>query len=100
GEIAVDRVLRLEAREPDRLLHDELDRAGDHALGVGLVEPEAQRGEEVLLGAHVDVDQDADLHGREGKAVRWRLRWSFHRYGCCLRGHPRSPGVVEKLTQN
>ena len=68
--VAVDAVLRLQARQADRLLDQQLDRPGDHLLLVRLVEGEAQHGQEVGLGAHVHVDQHADLHRREGEAVR------------------------------
>jgi len=71
-EVAVDRVLRLEPRKADRLLHDELHLARDDPRLVRLVEREAKDGEEVVLRAHVEVDQDPDFDGGEGEAVRER----------------------------
>jgi hypothetical protein len=59
-----------EARQADRFLDDQLDLTGDDLRLVGLVEGEAQGGEEVVLRAHVHVDEHADLDRGEGVTVR------------------------------
>src|SRR5262249_47466434 len=84
----VDRVLGLEPRKADRLLHDELRLARDDARLVRLVEREAEDGEEGVLRPHVDVDQDPDVDGGEGEPVRRSFRW----HGRGGRSH-RSPEI-------
>src|SRR5207247_5017387 len=61
--------------------------AGDAPLLERLVEAQAQRGEEILLRAHVDIDEHTHLDRRERKSVGQGFLHGTPDAGAGIRGH-------------